>query len=356
MTHSNWIDILTKIGRRLGRPDILFWTLPWLIILITIGTIDQKYIGLYAAQHKYFSSFIWWFQGVIPLPAGYTVLSVMTVNVTCKFLFLSYWTKDKAGINIIHFSIIVLMIGGLLTAATMKEGYIALKPTQTDHIIRDYHDRVLVLESEGQTLQIPFNEIGKTDLPIAIDIVQKCANTAIRARADLDNNNGVGAASMAELVCIDKFVENERNIAGLTYRNDGAEYIVFEGRETHDEVGGYTIKLDRAMRQLPFDVTLQSFLRDVYPGTDKPRAYESRVTITDGDVIWPALISMNEPLRYGGYTFYQASTLIDQDGQPISVLSVVTNTGWVFPYVSGILLALGLVWHLIIRMRGRGNA
>ena len=238
-------------GRRFGRPDLLFWTLPYLMVLIFIGTIAQKSMGLHDAQSMFFSSFYFKWEG-IPMPAGYSVLAFMTINLTCKFLFLSQWKKSKIGIHIIHLSVILLLVGGLLTALTAKEGFIPLR--------------------EGQTRQ------------------------EIMTFANIPDN-----------------------------RDD--------------------------LRELPFSLTLNNFRREVYPGTNMPKEYESRVTINDGDITWPAIISMNEPLRYGGYTFYQSSTVRDKDGEPISILSVVTNRGWIFPYVSGVLLAFGLIYHTAWRMR-----
>lgn len=38
----------------LASPEIFFYTALWMIVLLVFGTIDQKYIGLYLAQHKYF--------------------------------------------------------------------------------------------------------------------------------------------------------------------------------------------------------------------------------------------------------------------------------------------------------------
>lgn len=351
------VDIIVKSGRRLGRPDILFWTLPYLIFLIFIGTIAQKSMGLYEAQKMFFSSFVFFWYGV-PLPSGYSALGVMSVNLICKFLFLSEWKRSKFGSHIAHLSIIILFIGGFLTALSIKEGYITLSEGESDYVISDYHKRVLTI---GDNISIPFENLGKqrpNDVPFEIDILQICRNTAIRPRDDIDapSNDGVGAASMAELVCIPQNIENERNVSGVTYRVNNSKsengiYIVFEGRETHDEIMGLKIKLDREQRPLPFTIKLNRFNRDVYPGSNMPRDYESRVTITDGDVQWPAVISMNEPLRYGGYTFYQASTFVNQDNKPVSVLSVVTNKGWIFPYVSGILLAFGLIYHLIYRIK-----
>jgi hypothetical protein len=362
----NFIDLpykLKKIGRRMGRPDILFWTLAYLMILIFVGTIAQKWMGLYEAQKLFFSSFIPIWHGV-PFLGGYAILAIMSVNLTCKFLFLSPWTRAKIGIHIIHLSIIILLIGGMVTATTMREGFIALKQGESGQSIEDYHKRVLTFVKGDDAIEVDFYDIKKADLsrlPFDITIIQKCKNSAIRPRVDLGapDNDGVGAAAMAELSCIQPFTENERNIASLTYKisnasdNENGTYIVFEGRQTNDEIAGYTVSLDRQERALLFTVALQSFQRDVYPGTNMPRDYESRVIIRDGDVTWPAIISMNEPLRYSGYTFYQASTLIDLDGEAVSVLSIVENKGMVFPYISGLLLAFGLIWHIILRVRGR---
>ena len=51
-------------------------------------------------------------------------------------------------------------------------------------------------------------------------------------------------------------------------------------------------------------------------------------------------IFMNNPLRYQGETFYQASFDADDHG---SVLQVVHNPSWLTPYFSCVLVAAGLV-------------
>jgi len=44
-------------------------------VLVIVGTIAQKYIGLYQSQVRFFSSFILW-AGPVPLPGGYPTLTV----------------------------------------------------------------------------------------------------------------------------------------------------------------------------------------------------------------------------------------------------------------------------------------
>jgi hypothetical protein len=57
---------------------------------------------------------------------------------------------------------------------------------------------------------------------------------------------------------------------------------------------------------------------------------------------------MNNPLRYGGLTFYQAGFENDRT----SILQVVSNPSWLVPYVSCVLMGLGLVIHFGILLSG----
>jgi hypothetical protein len=93
---------------------------------------------------------------------------------------------------------------------------------------------------------------------------------------------------------------------------------------------------------LPFSLHLVEFRHDKYPGTDIPKNFSSRVRLQnlenreDREV----RIFMNNPLRYAGETFYQASFDPDDHG---SVLQVVHNPSWLTPYLSCVLVATGLI-------------
>ena len=49
---------MKNIIKKISNPKIFVFTIIWLMILVFIGTIAQKDIGLFAAQIKYFSSVI----------------------------------------------------------------------------------------------------------------------------------------------------------------------------------------------------------------------------------------------------------------------------------------------------------
>ena len=70
-------------------------------------------------------------------------------------------------------------------------------------------------------------------------------------------------------------------------------------------------------------------------------SYESEVNVPElGDLV----ISMNEPLKHEGLTFYQASFHEDDAGRPIaSVLSVNKDPGRFLKYLGSLLIVLGSI-------------
>ena len=59
---------------------------------------------------------------------------------------------------------------------------------------------------------------------------------------------------------------------------------------------------------------------------------------------------MNQPLRHKGYTFYQSS-YIEDDNKEISVLAVVKNLGRALPYLSSLIICIGLLIHIFYSNR-----
>jgi hypothetical protein len=119
------------------------------------------------------------------------------------------------------------------------------------------------------------------------------------------------------------------------------------------DVGGkrYEIALRFERGYRPYTVKLIDFKHDRFVGTETARNFSSLVRLTDPSerVDREVLISMNNPLRYAGETFYQASFAPDDSG---TVLQVVRNPGWLLPYVSCALVALGLLVHFGSRLIG----
>src|SRR3989338_3299915 len=73
---------------KLSSLHLFFWTVFWLMVLVVIGTVAEKKIGLYQAQNTYFGAWIFWV-GFVPLPAGIPTMGIIfLVNG-----FSSYWNS-----------------------------------------------------------------------------------------------------------------------------------------------------------------------------------------------------------------------------------------------------------------------
>jgi hypothetical protein len=89
----------------------------------------------------------------------------------------------------------------------------------------------------------------------------------------------------------------------------------------------------------------------VYPGTDIPKNFSSRVLLErpgTGEKR-EVLIYMNNPLRYAGETYYQSGFDPDNRG---TILQVVRNPSWLTPYFSCVLVGVGLVVQFAIHLLG----
>lgn len=106
---------------------------------------------------------------------------------------------------------------------------------------------------------------------------------------------------------------------------------------------------------LGFGVRLNKLTIGRYPGETMPRSYESQITTIasqDGRE-QNHVISMNNPVKYGGYKFFQSAVSQDERGTPHSVLGVSRDPGQIIVFAGYVLLMLGLLILLITRMAER---
>ena len=113
------------------------------------------------------------------------------------------------------------------------------------------------------------------------------------------------------------------------------------------EIDGTPIEVSLRFTRVPkaYSIELVDFRHDKFVGTNEAKNFSSEVILKDPahQVDRKVSLWMNNPLRYGGDTIYQAS--FDPRNSRRTMLQVVTNTGWMIPYVSCMLLATGMLAH-----------
>ena len=127
------------------------------------------------------------------------------------------------------------------------------------------------------------------------------------------------------------------------------------GAPTVVEAGGkrWNCALRRHRWKLPFSLKLDRFTRELHPRTNMASKFSSFVTKTEGGLNQQIRITMNEPLRHLGYTFYQSSWGPQNAGpnaRLYSVFAVVRNPADQVPLYACLITTVGLVLHFMQRL------
>jgi len=98
--------------------------------------------------------------------------------------------------------------------------------------------------------------------------------------------------------------------------------------------------------KLPFNIALQKFVIERYPGSNSPSSFASEILLTDNEMQTqtPFRIYMNNILKYRGYRFFQSSYDPDERGTILSVSHDYWGT--FISYLGYLLMLIGMVFTL----------
>jgi hypothetical protein len=128
-----------------------------------------------------------------------------------------------------------------------------------------------------------------------------------------------------------------------------SEWLLWsEARNVPFAGGQATVAFRSPELEVPFKVTLIKFNSDKYPGSNQPATYESWVRVEDPETgTSEHHISMNNPLHYRGYIFFQASFV---EGTPMmSIFSVARAPGLPLVYAGVFLIGAGVAWMFYLK-------
>ena len=387
--------------------------LTFAIVLVFVGTLAQVDEGLYAAQSHYFRQ--WFVLGLhlggrqIPfiLPGGYLIGTLLLVNLVAAHIYRFEFSVKKIGIQLAHAGVILLLVGQLVTDMLAREMQLHFFEGEAKDYSESAMDYELSFRNGTQVTAFltgslrAGDELKDDSLPFVIRILDYWKNSDVNFRAPMMaktpplTTNGVALSFDFRQVEAVKTMD-QRNIPSALIELTGPKgslgsWVVSDwigdpalagsvqnsyaqqlGPEmAHSvasklvapqfvEVDGrqYTFTLRPARVMHPFSLTLLKATHTVYPGTDIPKDFRSRVQVKNSKTgeNREVEISMNHPLRYGGLTFYQyqmsAGEVVERAGEtPSSVLSVVRNPGWLTPYIGCAMVGIGLMiqftYHLV---------
>jgi hypothetical protein len=348
-----------------------------LMILVVACTLAQVRLGTLGAVNLYMRSWFFWMNlgGLaIPIfPGGATVGLVLMANLIAaqvKRLELSW---QKAGLWIVHAGLILLFVGEFVTSAYQVDARLVFEEGQTTNFIEVPRETELSVTDQTDPAFDEVHGVSERTLarggtvaipgtPLSLRVLAWQRNAQLgRAvpgmqTAGADQGLGVGLA-FSPLPPVTSDEQRDLSVAVVEVR-EGSRVVgtwltsnAFEQPQPFTVAGRtYSLALRDRRIYLPYNLTLEQFRHDVYPGTDIPKNFSSLVRLQN-----PArgedrnvLIYMNQPLRYDGKAFYQASF---GKNDTLSILQVVENPGWLIPYVSTVLVTLGLLVHFALSLQ-----
>jgi ABC-type transport system involved in cytochrome c biogenesis permease subunit len=335
-------------------------------LLLTLLLPDKGYIGDSAMR------IVWQL-------AQATVAASISL-VACLLLF-----KRKGGVVLLHLGVLGLMLNEIYVNSTNVEQLMVLSEGSTSSQAVDIRTTELAIIDQSDAdydlitvvprsrLKQTGQRISDSQLPFDIQVLDYYDNSDILAasnRADNRATHGLGLFIEAKQLptvtgvemgrkadvasaYVQLFEKNSDVSLGTflitqyvafpelfaTFRIPaGRDRVLVEGKE-------YVIELRHKTEYKPYSVTLRDVTAEYYLATNTPRYFSSDIIFHDQSqgVVFEKEIWMNNPMRYGGETFYQTGYNKDEStGSETSTLQIVTNRGWMIPYVCCMFTVLGL--------------
>jgi len=368
------------------------------MILILLGTLEQVHWGIWHVQKVYFSSWLCFYPMdptaplQIPLPAGFTLGALLIINLAFAHVRHFKATTAKVGNLMIHAGLLLLLGGGFVTAIYQEESAMIIPEGEQRNYSEAFREFEIALVQKSAAsdavVAIPdsiLRDIAAKKAPSSVElpgtpytlVVQTYhPNAMLRAKSQMPDGlalkatQGIGARTeLAYKPLPESYDDNKPNapmaIVELKTKDKSLGTWAlnlnltesFDAQTFEDAGKTYELSLRRTRYYVPFTVQLDKFTHEKYPGTETPKRFASDVTLKEGASSFPFNISMNQPLRHAGLTFFQSNFGNTKEGKNLSVLQVVRNPGWLIPYISVALMSLGLVWHfgvsLLRFLRGR---
>ncbi|HMN42913.1 MAG TPA: cytochrome c biogenesis protein ResB [Phycisphaerales bacterium] len=364
------------------------------MFLVLAGTLAQTSEGVWSVVDRYFRSpmvvvplqlfvpeKVLRVPLAIPFPGGLTLGVLLFVNLIGAHATRFKFQARRIGIIMTHVGVIMLLVGEFVTGVAAEEGNMTSDEGGRANYVEDIRETELAVIDRSKpesdlVVAVPQRLLAASAagsrpithglLPFEIRVDEWLGNSRVLGpmqakpaeRAGVRADAGAGRSITAVAAPTATGVDGQSMdlpSAYVTLLRGGKSlgtYLVsawLDGQSVGVEGRTYEISLRFKRTYKPYVLELIDFRHDKFVGTDKPRNFSSRVRLIDPgrNVDREVVISMNNPLRHAGETFYQSAF---KPGDTGTILQVVKNPGWLIPYISCGMVTLGLLVHFGIRM------
>lgn len=297
----------------------------------------------------------------------------------------------RLGVLVVHGGIVMLLAAGLVEFYASDKGTLALAEAEGGPYRRagdefeSYYEWDLVLVehlADGRVRErvVPFErfeglEPGQSArfvddaLPFDVRIASFHRNCVVVAEPE----GGVDGLALRRLPPDREKAERNQPGMVVTLAGKGAGGRSWRGivhadqsfpwrvsLEHEGQLHDWDVDLRRRRWSFPFTLRLDEFTAAYHAGTTRPKEYSSRVTKLEEGSSEPILITMNQPLRHKGYTFFQSSfepsrEVVTRDGRrvrtpPVSIFSVVRNPADAWPLTACGIIMVGLAYMMLVKL------
>jgi hypothetical protein len=361
-----------------------------LMVNVAYGTFAQGWMSLYDVQRLYFAS---WFcvldvYGVpVPWPGAMLILTLLSANLVVGGVVRLRKRKATVGVLVAHLGVLLLFGGSLVESLWSDKGQMTVWEGSSKDEFQSYDEWEIAVRERAApgTVRewiLPSSELMDLDpddlvrfrhdgLPFDVAVTGWERNSeprlAPRGTDPADTADGWVLEGMAPSTsneeanlpgCWVTVVPKGGDPSSRTILWGGESLLAASGesRPWVVSVAGRRFELDlRTQRwELPFRIELKTFVKRDHPGTSMPAEYSSYVRKHEGGTMREVHITMNEPLRHGGYTLYQSGFGPQgrgRSGPPwYSTFAVVRNPSDRVPILACIVIFLGLALHFLLKL------
>ncbi|MEM9346874.1 MAG: cytochrome c biogenesis protein ResB [Planctomycetota bacterium] len=299
------------------------------------------------------------------------------IGIGCYFIFGS----RKAGIVLIHGGIILMLVGEYITGIGADEGQMWIHEKGSSSKIIDIREvEIAFVTPTGDRTQehiiIPQELIEAADEDDTL-IENQTLPLTVRIDAWMENSDLLPSINGADPTQVQYRAEEVPAVTGTEQRADRPSVMatLFRGGErigqhllttwefvkpVEVEVDGkvWAVSLRFRETHLPYTIQLVDFRHDQFTGTTTPMNYSStlRLEAPNSAESRDAFIKMNQPLRYDGKAFFQSGFF----QQPLNrnlgtIMQVADNPGAWVPYLSCVIVTVGLCMHFVISLMRYGR-